>query len=374
MKIKTRRKFFLLLVLVFVIFSPLLIAYSLGYKINLSKGSLEKTGGIFIKSKTPRLSLFLNGVFTKETSLLGGGALLTKIKPGSYLLRLEKKEYQPWSKTVKVEEETVTELRGLLLFPEKITKATSTREEIELLEKNLQLEKDSPTKTLVSGIKVELNKKGELVAKETPPVLLSAKVHSFEVLNDKIIFVDKNGFLAWLDPPQKKIEVIGRPGFYLKEKSFKFIKSAREMIAIIDSMGGVFLLDDLTSAILTIDGGVKDVSFDEKGEKLLLVKENSLSILWLIDNNLQPFQKKMTREEILKSSNINMEEAKWFYGDNLHIIIRTRDGVFITELDGRGGRNTTELIAGRTDKIFTSFQNPTTIFFEKGKSWYKIEI
>lgn len=374
MRRKTRRKFLFLLVLVFTAISPLLIAYSLGYKINLSSGSLEKTGGIFIKSKTPRLSLFLNGVFTKETSFLGGGALLTKIKPGGYLLRLEKKEYQPWSKTVKIEEETITELRGLLLFPEKITKATSTREEIEMLEKKLATEKDNQTKILASGIKVELNKKGELITKENPPVLLSAKVHSFEVFNDKIVFVDKNGFLAWLDPPEKKIEVIGRPGFYLKEKYFKFIKSGRGVIAIIDSMGGVFLLDDLTSTILTIDGGVKDISFDENGEKLLLVKENSVSILWLIDNSFQPFQKKGTKEEILKSSSINMEEARWFYGDNLHIVIKTLDGIFITELDGRGGRNTTELISGKTDKIFTSPQTPNVIFSKQGKSWYKIEI
>lgn len=374
MKRKTRRKLFLLLVLAFAAISPLLITYSLGYRINFSHGSLEKTGGIFIKSKTPRLSLFLNGVFTKETSLLSGGALLTKIKPDSYLLRLEKKGYQPWSKTVKVEEGTITELRGLLLFPEKITKATSTKEEIELLEQTLKREKDNPTKILVSGIKVELNKKGELVTKESPPFLLTSQVHSFEVMDDKIIFVDKNGFLAWLNPPEKKIEIIGRPGFYLKEKTFKFIKSERGMIAIIDSMGGVFLLDDATSTILTIDGGVKNISFDENGEKLLLVKENSLSILWLIDNNFQPFQKKGAKEEILKSSSINMEEAKWFYDDNLHIVIRTRDGIFITELDGRGGRNTTELISGRTDKIFTSPQIPAVIFFQKGKGWYKIEI
>ncbi len=374
MAIKTRRKLFLLLVLIFVIFSPLLIIYSLGYKINFSSGSLEKTGGIFLKSKTSRLSLFLNGTFTKETSLLSGGALLTKIKPGNYLLRLEKKEYRPWSKTVKVEEETVTELRSILLFPEKIIQATSTREETEFLEKTLEAEKYNPSKTLASGIKVELNKKEELITKENSPALLSSKVHSFEVLSDKIIFVDKNGFLAWLDPQEKKIEVIGRPGFYLKEKHFKFIKSERGMIAILDSLNGVFLVDDATNTIVTIDGDVKDMAFDEKGEKLLLTKKNSVSVLWLIDNQLQPFQKKGAKEEILKYSSINIEEAKWFYADNLHIIIRTPDGIFITELDGRGGRNTTELVTRRTDKIFTSPQTPNIIFFKKGKNWYKIEI
>lgn len=374
MKRKSRRKFFFFLVLIFAAISPLLIAYSVGYKISFSRGSFEKTGGIFIKSKTPRLSIFINGVFVKETSLLGGGAIITDLKPGTDLLRIEKAGYQPWSKTIRVEKGIVTELRNILLFPQKMTIATSTKEEAALLEKLAAPPKPGQTKILSSGTKVELSPKGELSKRdgEAKTVLVS-NVHAFEIVNDTIIFVDKNGFLAWFDLEKEKVEIIGRPGFYLKEELFRFVSSPQGTVAIIDSLGGVFILDKSTSSILTADSGVKSAFFDERAEKLLLAKENSLGVFWLAPNQTQPFQKKGTREEIFKI-NSPIQSADWFYGDNVHIVLRTDSGIFITELDGRGGRNTFELVSGKTDGLVTLPEIPNSIFFKKGKNWYKIEI
>lgn len=374
MKRKSRRKLFFLLILIFAAVSPLLIAYSIGYKINFSRGSFEKTGGIFIKSKTPRLSLFINGVFVKETSLFGGGAILTDLKPGIDLLRIEKAGYQPWSKTIRVEKGIVTELRNVLLFPQKVIHATSTKEETALLEKLATPPKPGKPKTLSSGTKIELSKKGELSKRAgATKTVLASNVYTFEIVDGMIIFIDKNGFLAWLDPEKEKIEVVGRPGFYLKEGLFKFVASPGGTISILDSLGGVFILGKSTGSILTADGNVKKTSFDEEGEKLLLVKENSVNVLWLAPNPLQPFQKRETREEIFKISS-PIQSADWFYGDNAHIILRTESGLFSIELDGRGGRNTFELVSGKTDELITLPEIPNKIFFKKGKSWYKIEI
>ena len=372
--LRARRKKIFLLIILFAAFSPILIIYSLGYTFDFAKGSWEKTGGIFLKSKIPRLSLFLNGKFEKETSFLSGGVLLTKIKPGNYLIRLEKKDYQPWSKTVYVEKGMVTELRNILPVPTKIIMATSTAEETEFLQKKIDLKKQNSLQTLSSEIKVSLEKNGDLLVKTDLPTKLTLQVHSFRILDDKIIFADKNGFLAWMEPQSKNVEIIGRPGFYLKDKPFQFLKSAQQEVLTIDSMGGAFLWDSQTNKIITIDGGLGTASFDEKGEKLLLVKKGSISILWRTDNILQPFQKKGIREEILQSSSIAIEEAKWFYGDSAHIIIKTRDGIFMTETDGRGGRNTIELFSGKTEKIETDSQTPNLLFIKRKGVWYKTEL
>ena len=360
--------------MVFAAISPLLIAYSIGYKINFSRGSFEKTGGIFVKSKTPRLSLFINGVFVKETSLLGGGAILTDLKPGVDLLRIEKAGYQPWSKTVLVEKGVVTELRDVLLFPQKIIQATSTKEEAALLEKLAAPPKPEKSKTLSSGTNIELSQKGELSKKVgTAKTAIASNVYAFEVVDDTIIFIDKNGFLAWLDQEKEKIEVVGRPGFYFKEGLFKFIASPKGTISIVDPLGGVFIFEKSANSISTADGNIKSLFFDEEGEKLLLVKENGINVFWMTNNHLQPFQKRGTKEEILKM-NSAIQSANWFYGDNAHIILRTADGIFSIELDGRGGRNTFELVSGKTDELITSPEIPDAIFFKKGKNWYKIKI
>lgn len=370
----SRKKIFFLLVIIFTAASPFIVGYALGYTFNFSKGALEKTGGIFIKSKIPRLSLFINGELEKETSFLSRGVLLTAVKPGNYLLRLEKKDYQPWSKTVNVEKGTVTELRNILLIPKKIAIATSTAEEKEFLQEKIERRKQKTEQTLSSGVKIRMEKNGDLVAHITPPVKLASQVHSFGILDNKIIFADKNGFLAWVEPQTKIIEIIGRPGFYLKDASFQFVKSPARETLIIDSAGGAFLLDDQISKITTIDGGLATAHFDEKGEKLLLVKKGEINILWRADHTLQPFQKKGAREEILKTSNSSIEEAQWFYGDNAHIIIKTPAGIFMTETDGRGGRNTIELFSEKIENIETDPQFPDALFIKRNGVWYKMEI
>ena len=127
---RTRRKLFYALALIFLVGLPILISFSLGYTFNLTSRSVEKSGGIFIKSRTSRLSIFLNNNFIKETSLISGGAILTRIYKGTYLLRIEKAGYRPWSKAVIVEPEVVTELRNILLVTHPLAVATTTQKEI----------------------------------------------------------------------------------------------------------------------------------------------------------------------------------------------------------------------------------------------------
>lgn len=355
-----RRIFFYMLVGIFFISAPVILALAFGYRLDWVSGTVEKTGGIFIKSKTPLLSIFLNSIFQKETSLLSGGALLTEVRPGTYLLRIEKKDFHPWSKTVDVKSELVTELRDIILISSPLFIATSSTEEIALL--------SSPAQKTYS-----INKKNNLVEKTSAGVLVLAKnVEAFEVVNDNIFFVDKNGFLAKIDVSTKQVATLSRPGFFLGEGTWSFGSSPSDQLAIIDPSGGLFLVNP-DGVISPVEGGVKKVYFDEEGEKLLILKERELQMLWLADNPEQPFQKSGTKEQVL-SLDSRISDARWLYEDNAHMVIRSRDGIFLTELDGRGGRNTVELLSRPVDEIRTIPQISDTIFYKLGKNWFKIEI
>ncbi len=359
----TRRKLFYLLVAAFLMIAPLLIAYALGYTLDLAKRDVKKTGGIFIKSKVPRLAIFLNGSFAKETSLISGGALLTDITPGTYLLRIEKADHGPWSKTVTVVPEIVTELRGILLIPHISLVATTTKKELAPF---------TATST-PSAYVFSLDKKGNMIRKSGDKSDIAATgVNSFAVLKTQVFFVDKNGFLARLNPDTKVSETIARPGFYLSENPMKFILSPRGEVVLIDSAGGIFFLDS-ANTINPSGSEALNIRFDSKGEKMLIHKERSVEVRWLADNRYQPFQKKGDEEIILRLDS-PISDARWFYKDDAHIVIRTADGIFLTELDGRGGRNTFELLSGKTDELLTGPEIPESIFFRKGKIWYKIEL
>ena len=58
MTLQKRRILYSFFILLFFILAPILISYSLGYRYNLTKGIIEKTGVIFIKSFPKNASIY----------------------------------------------------------------------------------------------------------------------------------------------------------------------------------------------------------------------------------------------------------------------------------------------------------------------------
>ena len=359
---RTRRIIFYSLVLAFTFAGPLLVAYSFGYTFNLSTVSFEPAGGIFIKSATPRLAVFLDGVFVQETGLITGSTILSDLRPGPHLVRLEKIGFRPWSKTVMVEPTEVTELRSVMLIPYEIAAATST-----------PIEFEAARATTTSPEVLTLDPKGNLIAgRGSAARKIAENVHSFASIGDAVLFVARSGFLGRFTPSTREFATLGRPGFFLDKKPLRFIPGG-EFAAVIDSSGGLFIYNETDGTIEPVASGVKDVSFDSTQEKLLMFKERTVEILRLRDNPRQPFQQKGMIETIVAESQL-IRGAQWFYATNAHIVWRTGEGTFIAEIDGRGGRNTAEIVSGPTDEILTSPSLPNAIFYKKGKAVYKIEL
>lgn len=362
MKKSLRRKIFYLLIAVFVIIAPLFIAYALGYTFDLSKRSVEKIGGIFIKSKTSSLSIFLNNSFEKETSFFSGGALLPDIQPGTYLVRVEKAGFQSWSKVITVSPGVVTEMRNILMVPNPVIAVTSTKNEIS----------DIASYSNPSSI-YHLDKKGNLLETSSVSSKIVAKNVKYFADNAGLIyFVDGNGFLARLDPVKNNIDTLGRPGFFMGDKAFEFVFSPVGDLLVVDSAGGGYLLDS-KSVLTVLGGGIINAYFDRDGAKLLLYKEHEVEVLWMIDNIQQPFQARGTKETILKVDS-SVLDARWYFEDSAHIFVRTQEGIFVTELDGRNGRNTLEVVSGKTAGEAALPDYPTTLFFTKDKNNLKIEL
>lgn len=359
---KKRRLIFYSLTLIFLIAGPLIVAYSFGYAFNFSTARFNQTGGIFIKSKTPRLSVFFDGVFVKETGIFSGSTLLPDITPGTHLLRLEKQDFHPWSKTIRVAPAEVTELRNILLVPHPASAATSTPEEMA-----------SANATSTPSVVLTLDARGRLLAgRGRDGKVIIENVHSYVLAGTTIFFVDKNGFFARYDIAATQIISIGRPGFFLTGTHLRFI-AGQAYLAIIDPSGGLFLFDENAGTLAAIAGNIKNVAFDSTEEKLLLVAEQSISILRLDDNTHQPFQKKGAIEQII-SADQPIREAAWLYKTDSHIVVRDRDGVSLTEIDRRGGANTAELVAGSVDEIATFPAVPDAIFYRRGKMIFKIAL
>lgn len=366
MSLRTRRILLYTLIVIFIGSGTLLVISSIGYNFDPETGHIGETGGIFIKSDTPKISIYLNGEFQKETTRFAGGALLTAIPPGVHILRIEKTGHHPWSKGVSVESTLVTELRDVIIFPESPIVATSTAAEKSLLE---------ATTTSPYNISIE---QGELTRRtiidnRASTTMLARGVNSFTVQNDFVYAVQESGFLAKINLQDGSIQTIGRPGFYLSKKiPVRFVASPQGEAALIDASGGLFIINR-DGGVNAVTGEVISVQFDKEGEKLLIQKEHGLEILWRKDNPYQPFQKKDTRETIL-TLGVPLSDAQWFFEDNAHVVFRADNAIFMTEIDGRGGRNTIELISEPINRLITIPSIPDSIFFKKGASYFKIEI
>ncbi|TSD04616.1 MAG: hypothetical protein Greene071436_111 [Parcubacteria group bacterium Greene0714_36] len=359
----TRRTIFYSLVLIFAVVGPIAVFTSLGYTFHFSTATFESRGGIFIKSDTARTSVFLDGAFVRETGFITGSTFLTDVVPGTHLLRLEKPAFRPWTKTVTVVPAAVTEFRDIFLVPHAPLSATSTREELAALRAT------STTPLLIFS----LDKKNRLLIAEGKKTRAVAEnVHSFTPADDGAFFVEQNGFLAHYDTARQEVETIARPGFFLGTEPFRFTQS-NNYLAVIDSSGGLFLYDSADAEVRPITSGAREVFFDYAQEKLLIIKDQAIEVLWLVDSDVQPFQKKDTVETVAQTAD-PIREGRWYYETDRHVVYRTRHGVFIAETDMRGGSSTSELVAGPVDEIITSPLAPRAIFYRKEKTVYKIEL
>lgn len=118
---QTRRKIFYAMVLAFAVVAPLAILYSRGYVFDLHGGGLVATGGVFVKTIQPGARVFVNSDFSRETSFISRGALITNLLPKRYAVRVEKDGFKTWSKVVRVANEEVLEFRNIFLPPATIT-------------------------------------------------------------------------------------------------------------------------------------------------------------------------------------------------------------------------------------------------------------
>jgi len=112
MKKKTRVLIFLFLLTVFLIGSPLLILYTAGYKLNLKKGRLDKTGSIIIETKPDNAEIYLNGIKQNEKT----DSRINRLLPNNYTIKLKKPGYFTWEKTLPVKSQKTTFAQNIHLF------------------------------------------------------------------------------------------------------------------------------------------------------------------------------------------------------------------------------------------------------------------
>jgi len=100
-------------VLLFLIMLPILLSYSLGYKIDYKAFKIYKTGIIYINSQPSGASVLVNGKLYKDPT----PAQIEELKPGTYKIEVKREGFYPWEGELIVEPNMATRADKIVLFP-----------------------------------------------------------------------------------------------------------------------------------------------------------------------------------------------------------------------------------------------------------------
>ena len=107
-----RKIFYWFFVCAFLIFTPIIVLYSLGYKFSASSKIFQRTGAISVKVEPKDCSILLNGVKLKESA----PCVLRELLPDNYSIEITKPGFHPYRLSVNVFSSSVSDV-DITLMP-----------------------------------------------------------------------------------------------------------------------------------------------------------------------------------------------------------------------------------------------------------------
>ena len=215
MTLKTRRILLILFTIVFLVASTVIILYSTGRRFDIQTFSIKKTGAIYIETSPKYIFIKINGKnFPDNSGILKNGTLISNLMPKNYKIEIDKKDYYPYYKEIKLEPSLVSELIGIILIPIKL-------EEKNIISTKLKGEKIidlANNKIIINNQKSEINYLYNLNNKESSlninSVLNNLKKSAtiskivFHPLEKNKLLIEANNLIYALDADKLKIEEI----------------------------------------------------------------------------------------------------------------------------------------------------------------------
>jgi hypothetical protein len=307
-----------ILVLLFALIAPVILLYSLGYRLD-DEYSLQKTGGIFIHSNESEGAVFVDGEFLKNSGFLIRNTLIQDLVPNKeYKVEVHKDGHQSWVKYLFVYPSIVTEGRVLLL-PNEFEK----REVFQFVDSNDVATATAPTR----GAKPNNPEYTNIVAlfasstkNAVKPVATSTAATSSPEQKSKLeIFFDELAI--------KNFESL--PNLIVDGKEVSWLNNGNITL---------YWTDDLESIPYYYCGGAERVCV------------NQITLDW--GDDIKRFEYLPGREDV------------W--------IVLVKDGIYAVEVDGRTQRNIQTIIKG-TNLDFRLTQNDSLIIKE-GSRYFEINL
>ncbi len=121
MKKKIRLIILLVCVVCFFVAAPVLVLYSMGYRVDFAKMKITATGGIYVRTFPIAGQIIVDSKISGKPNIFSNSFFIQSLLPSPHTVLVKKDGYYDYFKTIPVQENQVTKLENVLLFKKILT-------------------------------------------------------------------------------------------------------------------------------------------------------------------------------------------------------------------------------------------------------------
>lgn len=244
-------------VLIFILIGWGVILFALGYKYDFVQNKFFKTGSIEVKMNVSA-EVYINDELIGDTSFLGNSFSKGRFLPRTYRVRVEREDYQPWQKLVKVEAGFLAAFPRVVLVPESFDEVLVASSSL----KNITVKKFDTeaglaiigNKQKLESINIKTGEKKEIKLPIPSPIPLIVKVEPVQTISPD---EEKN---AWFDGYELWVK-------WSKDANYQPYKIAGDIVLVTrfsQKIEGVQWYKDSAHLIVSVGGVLKLIEIDDR--------------------------------------------------------------------------------------------------------------
>jgi hypothetical protein len=351
MPLKTRRWLLLFSAITFLILTPFVLLYTAGYRLT-DDWKFRKTGGIYIHSPLSGSEIFLNDTLQKTTNLLQTGVFIQNLKPAKYNALVLKDGYWPWQKELMVKSELVTEASAFL-----IPRSPDGRV---ILRGHFLSLYGSPEDEVLMLEELNGGKK---------------RLVFYQPSGDKFMTVNSTSTAKILAGYHNLKNIYSENGaIYVENNAGKIIQATFDLNKTLVSAKYITKIPEtlLPADINPPEAPAHLIKYDVRERLRVYAQGNVIFAEWLPSDLPLPYFLQSKKERIV-SARLAIRALDLYPNRRDLVIYAAETGVYVTELDGRGNRNTQPLYKGAAP-TFALLSGDNKIYILDGDALMEIEL
>jgi len=322
---KTRLIILSICAVLFLIITPYIVFYSLGYRVDFENKKIVATGGIYVRAMPNPVDVVIDSKITNSTGLFSSAIFVQNLLPTLHTLAVKKEGYFDYQKNVQVKEKEVAKLEHIILFKKDIP--------FEILPENVnspfdgqEIQEDYTMRNSALYYSATNTDTALSATQKSLPIL--EDIITYKVTNNSIIWLANDGFLyrSSLDglPAQagKEVETLTSTALTLGRKNTYEIFTFSQRIFLKEN-SKLLILNAKTKTLENFYSSVKDTVLSPNGQKIILYNDHEILYSFLNSD--------MPEKIFLNRFSEEITDVQWINDD--YIIFTLGGKIMISELD-----------------------------------------